>query len=66
MATVQEIESAVTHLSDEQLAQFRQWFAEFDAHLWDVKFEQDVKTGKLDSLANKAISDFKAGRFKEL
>lgn len=66
MATVQEIESAVTHLSEDQLAQFRQWFADYDAHSWDDKFEQDTKNGKLVSLANKAIADFRAGRFKEL
>ena len=66
MATVQEIESAVTDLSTEQLAQFRRWFAEFDAQVWDIKFEQDAKSGKLDALANKAISDFRAGRFREL
>ena len=63
---MQEIESAVTDLSTEQLAQFRRWFTEFDAQVWDIKFEQDAKSGKLDALANKAISDFRAGRFREL
>lgn len=31
MSTIQEIESAVTQLSAEQLADFRAWFAEFEA-----------------------------------
>jgi hypothetical protein len=31
MSSIQEIETAVTQLSPEQLADFRAWFAEYDA-----------------------------------
>ncbi len=51
MHTVREIELAVSRLSPEQLASFRDWFDEFDA-----------MSGKLDGLADQAISDFRAGR----
>ncbi len=43
MAIVEAIESAVTELSTEQLAVFRQWFADFDATVWDEQFERDVQ-----------------------
>lgn len=66
MRTTQEIELAVSQLSTEQLASFRKWFDEFDAKAWDKQFELDAMSGKLDGLANQAISDFRAGKCKEL
>ena len=64
--TIQEIEQAITELSPKELARFREWFEEFDAQAWDEQFERDVKSGKLDKLADKAIRDFRAGKAKEL
>jgi hypothetical protein len=64
--TIYEIEKAVAGLSSNDLARFREWFEEFDAQLWDEQFENDVKSGKLDDIANKAIADFKSGKAKEL
>jgi hypothetical protein len=66
MSTVQEIESAVSRLSAEELAVFRSWFAEFDAQLWDRQIEEDVAAGRLDALAEEAIKDFKEGRCTDL
>lgn len=48
MQTIQEIQSAVTQLSLEELSRFREWFDEFDAKVWDKQFEDDVKSGRLD------------------
>ncbi len=64
--TIHEIEQAIAELSPNDLARFRQWFEEFDANLWDQQLERDAKAGKLDKLANKAMSDFRAGKAKEL
>ena len=33
---------------------------------WEKKFEEDVKAGKLDHLAEKALENVKAGRFRYL
>ena len=66
MTTIIEIEKAISNLPPEELAQFRAWFEEFDAAVWDRQFEEDVVSGKLDAIADKAISDFKNGNFKEL
>ena len=66
MSTVQELEQAVKRLSEKDLARFRKWFEEYDAQLWDKQFERDAKSGKLDKLANRAIADFRAGKYKEL
>ena len=63
---VEEIERAVSQLSDEDLAQFRTWFAEFDAANWDRQFEADVTAGRLDTLAKKALEDLKQGNCTDL
>jgi hypothetical protein len=66
MRTLNEIERAVSELSQEDLAAFRAWFAEFDAARWDEQFEADVAAGRLDALAEKALKDLKEGRCTDL
>ena len=66
MTTVKEIEKAIEQLSDDELASLREWFDSFDNERWDKQIEQDVKEGKLDNLAEKAIADFRAGKCKEI
>ncbi|OGW16024.1 MAG: hypothetical protein A3G93_14405 [Nitrospinae bacterium RIFCSPLOWO2_12_FULL_45_22] len=66
MNTVQEIEKAITQLSKDDLMVLMEWFEEFEAKMWDKQFEEDVQSGKLEKIANKAIADFRAGKCKEL
>jgi hypothetical protein len=66
MASVKEIEQAVSSLPPDELAQFRAWFEAFDAERFDAKIERDSSAGKLDRLANEAKEDFRAGRAREL
>ena len=66
MQAVQELQAAISQLSAEELARFREWFDKFDAEVWDRQFEEDAKSGKLDQLANQAIADFQAGKCKQL
>ena len=66
MTTVKEIEAAITRLSKDEFNIFRAWFAEYDAEVWDKQNEKDVKTGKLDNLAENAIEDFKKDRCTKL
>ena len=49
-----------------ELANFREWFAEFDAAEWDRQIEEDVGSGKLDRLADAALADHNAGRSRTL
>ena len=64
--SVQELESAITQLSAEELAKFSTWFEEYIADAWDREFEADVKTGKLDALGAEADKDYESGRCKPL
>jgi hypothetical protein len=66
MATIQEIQAAVSQLPPEDLSAFREWFAEFDAKVWDHQFEQDVAVGRLDALAEEALKDLREGRCRDL
>ena len=66
MSTVQEIEQAIRTLGPEELAALREWFAAFDAELWDRQIEQDVAAGRLDRLAEKALCDLSEGRCTDL
>lgn len=66
MEKLKEIELAVRQLSPEELAAFRVWFAEFDAERWDRQFEEDVATGRLDRLAERARQHLREGRCTDL
>jgi hypothetical protein len=55
MSKVESIEQQIEKLSPAELAAFRRWYAAFDAEAWDLQFEADVKAGKLDALADKAL-----------
>ncbi len=64
--TITELEQAVAQLSEQDLSRFRAWFEEFDAQEWDEQFERNALSGKMDKLAEKAISDYRAGKAREL
>jgi len=56
----------VQALSPEELAKFREWFLEFDWAAWDRQLEGDIRAGKLDKLAQKALGDHAASKTKPL
>ena len=63
---LKEIEKAISQLTQQDLTEFRRWFAEFDAQAWDQQFETDVMTGKLDKLAEKALKHLREGKCTDL
>lgn len=66
MSRVEEIERAIQNLPPDELAELRQWFAEFDNALWDAQIEDDAKAGRLDLLAQQARAAYKQGKIREL
>ena len=66
MSKVENIEQEVQDLTPSELAAFRRWFFEFDAQVWDRQIEEDVRSGKLDKLADEALAAHRAGKTKEL
>jgi len=55
--TVKELQEAVAILSPEELAEFRNWFVEYDWDEWDKQIARDVEAGKLDRLIEEARRD---------
>ena len=66
MRSVEESEKVVARLSAEELAEFRAWFAEYDAELWDRQLEKDASEGKLDRLATEALEEHRRGETRDL
>ena len=62
MSRIEQIESQIKELDPAELDVFRRWFLEFDAEIWDRQIEADAHSGKLLSLAERAIEDHKAGK----
>jgi hypothetical protein len=59
MSTVQEIESAIEKLGDSEIAELKAW-------LWDKEIEADVELGRLDFLADEALTEHRAGKTRLL
>jgi uncharacterized protein (UPF0335 family) len=66
VSKVERLENEVRTLSTEELAIFREWFREFDADAWDREIEADVRVGKLDDLADRALHAHRAGKSTSL
>jgi len=63
---VQEIESAIAQLPRAQLAELAEWFEQFHAQLWDAQIDQDVRSGRLNSLLDETARDLDAGHCESL
>jgi hypothetical protein len=66
MTKIEKLEHEIRGLSPKELTSFRRWFAAFDAANWDEEMERDAAAGKLDSLADEALAEHRAGRSREL
>ncbi len=66
MTRIQALEKEVRSLAHDELAEFRAWFARFDAAQWDRQIESDVAAGKLDRLAARALAAHERGESREL
>jgi hypothetical protein len=66
MGAVEKLELLVKSLSPEELAKFREWFAEFDAQIWDRQIESDAAAGKLDRLIDESMAEHRANKSRPL
>ena len=66
MGAVENLELLIKSLSPEELAQFREWFAEFDAQVWDRQIEAEAGAGKLDRLIKESMADQRARKTRPL
>jgi len=66
MSTIQEIEAAISQLSEGDRAKLRDWLANLDQEEWDKQIADDEAAGRLDALADDALKDLREGRCTEL
>jgi hypothetical protein len=66
VGAVEKLELLIKSLSADELAKFREWFAEFDTQVWDRQIEADAAAGKLDRLIEESMADHKAGKTRPL
>lgn len=66
MTNVQRLEQEIAALSESELAEFRRWYAAFDAALWDRQLSADAESGALDRVAEEAISEYRRGHTRPL
>lgn len=65
MTKLEDIEKAVLQLDPDDLARFKAWFEEHQERLFDVRFEKDVRDGKLDWLAEEALAEHSSGKLRK-
>ncbi len=66
MKKLQELETAVGNLPEEEYRQFRSWFLEKDWERWDRQIAEDSAAGKLDFLTKEALDAKKDNRLRNL
>ena len=66
MSRVEQLEQSIRALTDREFADFRAWFADFDAAIWDKQIEADVAAGRLNDAADEAIRDLQKGACTDL
>jgi hypothetical protein len=66
MTKVEALKREVQALTPDELAAFREWFAEYNWKAWDRQLERDSAEGKLDKLAAEALAEFERGETREI
>ncbi|MEO6847858.1 MAG: hypothetical protein ABI443_09820 [Chthoniobacterales bacterium] len=59
MNTVKEIEAAIEKLSREDMLRLREWFTKHCKNPWGGFANYDLRAGRLDHIANKALTKFR-------
>ena len=66
MTNVTELQKAILGLSDAEYTQLIRWLRDQDWERWGREFEEDVRAGKLDTLAAEALEAKATGELKDL
>ena len=65
MTTIPEIQQAIMNLSEAEYAELCRWVVDQDWERWEREFDEDVKAGKLDTLAAEALEAKARGELKD-
>lgn len=66
MSNLKQIEAAILSLPSAEFEKLKLWFLDLDYERWDEQIEKDIEDGKLEGLAQEAITEFEAGHCREI
>ena len=66
MGKLDDIQSLIYDLTKDERARLREWFDEYDGDSWDAQFDNDVKSGKIGSHADRAKKSANEGKSKDI
>ena len=55
LTKVMELQRAILDLSQDEYTQLMRWLRDQDWERWEQEFDQDVRAGRLEALANEAL-----------
>ena len=64
--SIQEIEQAIAQLPKKELNELVAWLAEYHHQVWDKQIEDDLDSGRLDSVIEAAEKEYQAGLARPL
>ena len=66
MSTIAEIERAIEALPKDEFEKLALWFAEKREKAVDAAFEEAIRAGEFDAMAERALSEHAAGKSRPL
>lgn len=66
MTKLEELETVITRLPEEEYRQLRRWFLETDWERWDREIQEDSRAGRLDFLMKEALDAKRKGTLRDL
>jgi hypothetical protein len=66
MTKLEKIEKEIASLDSSDVRKLSEWFAAYEADLWDKQIAKDADGGKLDALIEKAKRDIAEGKVSPL
>ena len=64
--SISEIKSEISQLAPRELADFAQWFEEFQAEAWDSQIACDVKAGRFEAILSRVEEQARSGQCRPL
>jgi len=66
MARVEELQTAIESLPEEEYRRLRAWFSEKDWGKWDRQLQIDSEKGALDFLIKEALDEKAKGKLQDM
>jgi hypothetical protein len=66
MTKLEKIEKEIASLDSSDVRKLSEWFAAYEADLWDKQIGRDADNGKLDALIQKAKREIAEGKVSPL